>query len=62
MNVLVSDGIISAATPHNKRTWMINADHMPTAHETDGLILDELMHDTITSACAYSESARLTGT
>ena len=48
-NGLLSDSVISAATPHNKRTCMIDADHMPIAHVTDGLILDDSIHDTIIS-------------
>ena len=34
----------------NERTWMINADHIPIAHETDGLIFDGRPHASCTTS------------
>ena len=53
--------MISGAMPREKRTCMINADHMPTAHVKDGFILDDLSSGTMISCCAHESDARLHG-
>ena len=54
--------IISRASARDNWTCMIYADHIPTAHVMGKLILDKLVHDTIITACAHSETRKVAGT
>ena len=47
--------------PREKRTCMINADHMPTAHVKNGFSLDDLSSVTMISCYAHESDARLHG-
>ena len=53
MHGLIIVCMIPGAMPFEKRTCMINADHVPTAHVKDGFSLDDLSSDTMISCCAY---------
>ena len=46
-NGLLSDSVISAATPHNKRTCMINADHVGVSHVTVSSYFVRALHEVV---------------
>ena len=61
MHGLIIVCMIPGAMPFEKRTCMINADHILTAHVKDGFSLDDLSSDTMISCCAHESDARLHG-
>ena len=54
--------IISRASARDIWTCVIDADHMPTTHVKGELIFDKLVHGTIITACAHSETRKVAGT
>ena len=58
MHGLIIESMISGAMPREKRTCMINADHMPTVHVKDGFILDDLSSGTMISCCAHESQTQ----
>ena len=61
MHGLIIVFIIPGAMPFEKRTCMVNADCILTAHVKDGFSLDDLGSDTMMSCCAHKSDARLHG-
>ena len=58
MHGLIIVFMIPGAKPFEKRTCMINADHIPTAHVKDGFSLDDLGSDTMMSCCAHESETQ----
>ena len=62
MSGLIMHGMISWATPRDKRPCMIDADHMPTPHAKDSFMRVDFMPRTSSQHVAHTESGSLRGT
>ena len=59
MSGLIMHGMISWATPRDRRPCMIDADHMPTPHAKDSFMRVDFMPRTSSQHVARTESRSL---